>query len=275
MSKPFSVVIPVKDDVTNLRRCLAQLKGVEHVLVVGSGDGDRSEAVCRELGVTYIAFHWDGQFPKKRNWVLGNHTFETEWVLFLDADEFVSQAFLEELEQTLPDTPHAGFWLQYTNHFMGKPLRAGDPCPKLALFRVGAGEYERIEEASWSKLDMEVHEQPVLSGSTGHIHTRITHQDYRGLAHWIAKHNEYAEWEAHRYLDLKSGGTLNGRPLSPRQQTKYRHLAKWWFPCAYFMGAYFYKLGFRDGLAGFRVAFLKAQYFYWIRLKIRELEDGS
>ena len=34
---------------------------------------------------------------------------------------------------------------------------------KLALFRVGEVEYERIEEDRWSQCDMEVHEHPVVT----------------------------------------------------------------------------------------------------------------
>lgn len=42
-----------------------------------------------------LNFAWDGHFPKKRNWVLRNYTFNSDWVLFLDADEFVADASLQ------------------------------------------------------------------------------------------------------------------------------------------------------------------------------------
>lgn len=264
----LTVVIPVKQDAAALRLCLAHLQACQHVLVVGSGEGDCAEVVAREAGREYQAFHWDGNFPKKRNWVLRHHAFSTPWVLFLDADEYPTAAFWDEVRQALPGTPHAGFWLNYINYFMEKPLRHGDPCPKLALFRVGAGEYERIEEDSWSHLDMEVHEHPILTGSVGEIKAPIDHRDFRGLAHWITKHNAYADWEAGRYRQLQSAGASAWAKLTPRQQRKYRHMAKWWFPLAYFFAAYVIKRGFLDGWAGWQVALMKAQYFYWITLKI-------
>jgi len=40
---------------------------------------------------------------------------------------------------------------------------------KLAPFRVGVGEYERIDEDHRSALDMEIHEHPVLTDSTGEM----------------------------------------------------------------------------------------------------------
>jgi hypothetical protein len=159
-------------------------------------------------------------------------------------------------------------------------LRGGDAFRKLALFRVGAGEYEKIEEDNWSHLDMEVHEHPVLEGSIGEISAPIEHNDFRGLKHYIAKHNEYSSWEAARYLRLAgceggNVGRFEGQEwenLTARQKKKYGNLAKWWFAPAYFMVSYFLKKGFIDGAVGFHFSLLKAVYFYQIRLKIREAQ---
>jgi hypothetical protein len=218
-----------------------------------------------------LDFAWDGQFPKKRNWVLRNYAFDTDSALFLDADEFVTDAFVAELQRTLPSTDCVGFWLNYERWFLGKQLKHGDEFLKLALFRVESGEYERIEESSWSGLDMEIHEHPVLEGSKGEIKAPIEHNGYRGLKHYIAKHSEYASWEAAPYLQLMGrvvraeGGDLKPEAstqtsnlqsvssshsslqsqassfaqLTPRQQKKYRHIAKWWAAPAYFIRGYF------------------------------------
>ena len=53
---------------------------------------------------------------------------------------------------------------------------------KLALFRIGCGEYEQFPEEKWSRLDMEVHEHPVLNGTTGEIRTRLRHHDRGPMA---------------------------------------------------------------------------------------------
>lgn len=140
---------------------------------------------------------------------------------------------------------------------------------------VGAGEYEKIEEDTWSHLDMEVHEHPVLHGSIGEIHAPIEHNDFRGLKHYIAKHNEYSSWEAARYLRLVDEKGPEWEGLTERQKKKYRNLAKWWFAPAYFMATYILKKGFVDGAAGLNFALLKAIYFFQIRLKIKEAHKGS
>lgn len=268
----LTIVFPVKNEAENLHHAIPMVRKLGRVLVVDSKSTDSTASVARELGAEVLQFDWNGRFPKKRNWVLQNYEFETDWVLFIDADEFVSEAFVKEVKKAIKNSPHVGFWLNFENYFMGKCLQHGDPMKKLALFRVGSGEYERIDECSWSHLDMEVHEHPVLQGSVGEIITPIVHNDYRGLRHYITKHNEYSEWEARRYLKLKETGRKDWDRLNKRQQFKYRNLAKWWFAPFYFLVSYLYKGGFRDGAGGLRFAVMKAIYFYQIRLKILEHE---
>lgn len=292
----ITVIFPVKNEAENLRRAIPRVQELGPVVVVDSGSTDATCDVAQQLGAKVLQFEWNGQFPKKRNWVLRNYDFKSDWVLFLDADEFVSPEFVTEVREAIKTTEHVGFWLNFENHFMGRKLRGGDPFKKLALFRVGAGEYEKIEEDSWSHLDMEVHEHPILEGSIREIKAPIEHNDFRGLKHYIAKHNEYSSWEAARYVRLQGqinkadqvSATSNQQSeiknhelpqrgsewegLTERQKKKYRHLAKWWFAPAYFLATYFLKKGFLDGAVGFHFALMKAIYFYQIRLKILELK---
>ena len=271
----ITIVIPVKNEAKNLLRCIEAVRSIGPVVVVDSGSTDDTQAVAKAAGAEVLNFQWDGQFPKKRNWTLRNYDFKTEWVLFLDADEFVSPEFIQELQVAIQSTEHVGFWLNFSNYFMGQQLRGGDAFLKLALFRVGAGEYEKIDEDNWSHLDMEVHEHPVLEGSIGEIQSPIEHNDFRGLKHYIAKHNEYSSWEAARYFRLRENNGVRSESaewqgLTDRQKKKYSNLAKWWFAPAYFIVSYFLKKGFIDGAVGFHFSLLKAVYFYQIRLKILE-----
>lgn len=266
----ITVVVPVKNEEKNLPQCLKALSGLNHVVVVDSGSSDRTEAIAREFGAEFLHFQWDGHFPKKRNWTLRNHPFKTPWVLFLDADEYVSPQFLEEIERVLPTTKHTGFWLTYHDYFQRRHLAHGVPFRKLALFRVGHGEYEKIEEDRWSILDMEIHEHPVIEGSTGIIEGPINHRDFRGFSHYVKKHTDYAIWEAARYWRLRESGSYEASHLSKRQRIKYRYIVAWWFAPMYFFVSYFMKLGFLDGRPGLNFSICKFFYFFQIRQLILE-----
>ena len=267
---PVTIVVPVRNEERNLPGCLRRLDRFEEVVVADSGSTDRTPEIAREHGVGLIDFRWNGKFPKKRNWVLRNYEFKTPWVMFLDADEFVDDSFCDQLERILPTTECAGFWLTYRNWFMGRQMLHGTPFRKLALMRVGAGEYERIDEDSWSRLDIEVHEHPILDGEAGEIDAAIDHRDYKSLEHYIARHNEYSSWEARRFMEISRDADLGDLPLTDRQRAKYRALDKWWCAPAYFLDSYVRRLGILDGRVGFHFALMKAVYFWQIRLKILE-----
>lgn len=272
---PVSVCIPVRNEELNLPACLAALGGFDDIVVVDSQSTDRTPEIATRSGAKVLQFQWDGCFPKKRNWALRTHTFKHPWVLFLDADERVSPAFVEELRNTLPNTKHTGFWISFTNWFMGRPLHHGDVFRKLALFRTDAGEYEQFPENSWSSLDMEVHEHPVLKGTTGSITARLEHRDFRDLKAYLARHNEYSSWETRRFVWLKTAGELAWEELNARQKFKYKHLHRWWFAWFYWLVVVGPKLAFLDGFAGMTLAAMKRRYFSEIRLKIIESQNRT
>jgi glycosyltransferase involved in cell wall biosynthesis len=268
---PITVVIPVRNEERNLPRCLQELDAFAEVVVVDSSSTDRTRQIAEGAGAKVINFAWQGGFPKKRSWVLLTYRFSTDWVLFLDADEQLTEASVQEMRSGIADRRYVGFWLNYTNHFLGCVLRFGVPQRKLALMRVGAGLFERIDDANWSDLDMEVHEHPVLEGAVGEIRAPIDHADFRGLHHFVARHNAYSTWEANRYAQMMSNPAAC-QHFSKRQRMKYRFMTQWWFPFAYFLFTYIVRGGFLDGRAGFVYAAFKADYFLQIQEKIAELK---
>lgn len=267
---PISVVIPVKDEEANLGRCLERLGRFVEVVVVDSASTDRTPEIARAHGARLINFRWDGKYPKKRNWLLLNHIFSSEWVLFLDADESVDDRFCESADTAVRKGGYNGFWLNYTNHFIGRTLHHGLPQRKLAMFRIGCGLYERIDEDAPSRLDMEIHEHPIVEGPVGEIAARIDHNDERGLSKFIERHRDYALWEVRRAALLRTGDAARPRRLTDRQRFKYRHLHKWWYPWFYFVYSYVVRGGFLDGSAGFYYAFYKLWYFQTIHLLVGE-----
>lgn len=266
---PVTVAIPVKNEEANLSKCLERLGRFAEIVVIDSGSTDQTREIAKNFGARVVGFSWDGKYPKKRNWFLLNAPPQQPWVLFLDADEFVDDAFCDALDAALAQNNQNGYWLTYTNYFLGKPLRHGLAQRKLALFRVGEALYEKIEEDGWSQLDMEIHEHPIVEGTVGEITAPIDHRDYKGLGKFIEKHRDYALWEARRYAKLQESA-LASRHFTSRQRFKYRHLAQWWYPWFYFGFTYFAKLGFLDGAAGLHYAAYKAWYFQTIRLLIQE-----
>lgn len=271
---PVTVAIPVLNEEANLILCCQRLSRFAEVIVVDSGSTDRTREIAQDVGARIVDFKWDGRYPKKRNWFLINSPPAQPWVLFLDADEYVDDAFCEAVSAAIASGRCNGYWIPYTNYFLGRALRHGIGQRKLALFRVGHALYEKIEEDGWSRLDMEIHEHPIVDGQVGEISVPIDHRDDKGVARFLEKHIDYARWEARRFIKLQNDPNA-WRHFTRRQKFKYRHLAKWWYSLFYFVFTYILKRGFLDGGAGFHYAFYKAWYFHTIRLLIREQSSNG
>ena len=267
MNMNVTVIIPVKNDSINLSKSLPTLSGFDQVMVVDSNSSDNSVKIASKFNCEIYQFEWDGNFPKKRNWALQNLPIRNPWVLFLDSDEFMTEAFRKELTKKIQDPKVDGYWVRFTNNFMGRELKHGDSFSKLALIRLGKGKYEYIEEHNWSKLDMEVHEHIVVDGKEGRIKAKLIHKDFKSLEKYIERHNEYSSWEARRFIQLSKVGD---EQFSTRQKLKYALLKVGLLPWIYFIGSYIFKLGFLDGKEGLHFALYKMFYFLQVQGKIRE-----
>jgi len=267
----LTIAIPIKNEAKLLQGCIDAIGKdfVQKIVIIDSGSTDESLAIAKANNIEVIQFNWNRQFPKKRNWFLQNHKPQTKWILFLDADEYITDAFKNEVSINLNNSNKVGYWLTYSRYFLEKKLKGGYPLLKLALFQVGAGEYEKIEENNWSQFDMEIHEHPILIGNIGKIKSEIDHLDFRSISHYISKHNEYASWEAQRILK-----SLNDKKISAtwtwKQKLKYKLMLTPFIGPLYFLGSYFLLAGFRDGSRGFAFSILKAAYFTQVYCKIVE-----
>lgn len=270
----LTIAIPVKNEEKNLLDCLKAIGNdlAQHIILIDSGSTDSTKDIAKSNGVEAIDFVWNGKFPKKRNWFLRNHDIKTKWILFLDADEYLTEDFKKELRDKLSSEDNIGYWLNYTIYFMGKKLKGGYPLKKLALFQVGAGEYERIDEDMWSNLDMEVHEHPIIKGNIGTIESKIDHRDFRGISHYVAKHNEYASWEAYRFIKTFNEEDAKAK-WTWKQKIKYKLMRSSIIGPIYFLGSFFFYGGWKDGATGFAFAILKMSYFTQIYCKIVELSQ--
>jgi len=268
----ITIAIPIKNEALLLQGCLDAIGKdfAEKIVIIDSGSTDNSLEIAKKNNIEVLDFKWNGQFPKKRNWFLQNYSPKTKWVQFLDADEYLTEDFKNEIRKAILDEVKVGFWLTYTRYFLGKKMKGGYPLRKLALFRVGSGEYERIEENNWSTLDMEIHEHPILDGKTGVIKSEIDHLDFRGISHYVIKHNEYASWEAERIMKMGANSEIK-KQWTWKQKMKYKLMLTPFIGPAFFLGSYFLLGGFRDGSRGLAFSILKASYFTQVYCKIKEL----
>src|SRR5919199_6933215 len=278
-----SVLIPAKNEEANLPACLESLSRADEVFVVDSQSSDRSVEIAEQYGATVVQFHFDGRWPKKKNWSLENLPFRHQWVLIVDCDERIPPELWDEIATAIQNPDYDGYYLNRKVFFLGKWIRHGGKYPdwNLRLFKHKKGRYENLKtEEIRNTGDNEVHEHVILEGSSGYLKNDMLHIDFRDIYHWLERHNRYSNWEARVYLNLLNSkyesGTIGASLWGNAVQRK-RFLKKLWVrlpfkPTLRFILFYIIQLGFLDGKAGYIYGRLLSQYEYQIGVKLYELQ---
>lgn len=279
---PVSVLIPAKNEEANLPACLESVAIASEIFVVDSQSSDRSVEIAEKFGAKVVQFHFQGGWPKKKNWALENLPFANEWVLIVDCDERITPELWAEIAQAIKHPENAGYYINRKVFLLGKWIKHGGRYPdwNLRLLKHEKGRYENLNTEDVANTgDNEVHEHIILNGKSAYLKNDMLHIDFRDIFEWLARHNRYSNWEARVYYNILTGQnkneTIGGKMLGDAVQRK-RFLKQIWVrlpfkPLIRFILVYFIQLGFLDGKAGYIYARLISQYEYNIGVKLYEL----
>ena len=262
---PVSVIVPVKNEAENLERCLPALAWADEVFVVDSQSTDATAEVAASFGAEVVQFHFNGRYPKKKNWALDNLPFRNEWVLIVDADEVVGAELACEIATRIARDEADGFYLNSRYYFLGRHIRhcGYSSCWNLRLFKHRLGRYEKIPDGTGGRAgDNEAHEHVELEGRVIRLSNELLHHAYPTVAVWVEKHNRYAIWEAalaDRVIKEPIPHNIGGVQRFKRRLKKIAWRLPF-RPLARFLYAYVVRLGFLDGKPGLYFCGLLAFY---------------
>lgn len=265
LKAPVSVIVPVKNEADNLRRCLPALAWVDEVFVVDSQSSDDTAEVAAMFGAAVVQFYFNGTYPKKKNWALENLPFRNQWVLIIDADEVVGCDLAGEIAQRIATTETEGYYLNSNYFFLGRRIRhcGYSECWNLRLFKHRLGRYEKMPDHTGGRAgDNEAHEHVELDGRAMRLHYELEHHAYPTIATWVEKHNRYAVWEAamyDRFLSEPIPAAI-GRGKRLKRWLKRIYLRLPLRPLVRFLYSYVFRLGFLDGKPGLVFCTLLAFY---------------
>ena len=280
---PITVLIAVKNEESNLPKCLASLGCAERIVLIDSSSTDATAEIAAEYGAEIVQFDYRGGYPKKRQWALNEIFVESGWILLLDADEVVPNIVWQEIMAAIakPSAPDA-FLMTKGFHFLGKRfLFGGFSHSAVLLFRNGVAEFEELDISIETGLDMEVHERVLVNGRVGTISTPLIHEDFKGLKAYIERHNQYSSWEAGvRYSSLNKGvygpksiqSNLFGNTQERRRFLKNIAIRMPFEPVLWFVYHYIFRLGFLEGRRGLIASQIRSAYISQARAKLYELE---
>jgi glycosyltransferase involved in cell wall biosynthesis len=272
---PVSVIVPIKNEAENLKRCLESVRWADEIFVVDSQSTDGSVAMAEGLGATVVQFQFKSPWPKKKNWALENLPFKNEWIFILDADEVLPPEAAAEFASAVANAGDiAGYWINRRFFFLGRWLKHSYyPNWNLRLFRHSLGRYEKLTEAETHSGDNEVHEHVVVKGATARLNVEMDHHAFPSVEVFVEKHNRYSNWEARVATDGRLAARENFAHehvnLRRRLKSLSQHLP--FRPLLRFLYIYIWQKGFLDGRDGYYFARLHATYEFLSVAKTYEL----
>jgi glycosyltransferase involved in cell wall biosynthesis len=276
MTAPLvTTVIPTLDERIHVVRSVESALPLGPAFVVDSGSSDGTRELAESAGASVVEHAWEG-FAAQKNWALGHLPIETEWVLMLDADEFLTDRLRAEIIAVLsgPDTVD-GYLVPRWNIFMGRLLKHAwwYPDYQLRLFRRGAGRFEQRS----------VHEHVIVTGNVGILAEASYHENLKGIDAFIRRHERYAALEAdeigrHRHRDRR--GRRAGRLLGSKQERRRALKMDVWYrlparPLLRFIWMFIVRRGFLDGREGLIYCELISAYEAMIDAKLLELQKSA
>ncbi len=266
MSIPVTAIIITKNEEKRLPDCLRALAEFQEILVVDSASRDKTAEVALAHGARVVAFTWNGQYPKKRQWTLENAAIKTDWILFVDADEIVTPALVHEIAALFAEQPAcAGYFIEGRYRAGGKLLNFGIRNRKIVLFNRHAFAFPVVDDLDIPGMgEIEGHYQPLpllQDARIGGLASFMIHDALDDARAWAFRHEKYARWEA----GMNRKDAWPEDPVAWRQKAKAGLRRAKFRPEIMYLVSYIAKAGFLDGKRGLEFAKSRYRYYDMIR----------
>lgn len=263
----LTVLVLTFNEELHLARCLQSILPLTNdIVVVDCFSQDKTIAIAKQYGVRVLERAWENNHSTQVNWALSQLPADTEWVMRIDADEYLTPDLITQIKEVLPtlasDVDGVSCIRQMV--FQGKLIEHGGVGANrvMRIFRYGKGQ----SEARW------MDEHIKIGGRSVNLSGVLIDDNLRPLSWWIEKHNNYASREAVDLLNLKYGFSGTNSVASLKSSTSigtkrwikeniYAKLPGGLRAWTYYVWRYIFMMGFLDGAKGAQFHFLQALWY--------------
>lgn len=231
----LSALIITYNEIGYIEKCIESVSFADEIIVVDSYSTDGTYEYLLNHPKVKVIQNPFKNFTVQKSFTLKQAT--NDWVLFLDADEVVTNELQNEISNTINDTPdHVAYWFYRKFMFQNERLRfSGWQTDKnYRLFRKSKVNFsdKRI-----------VHETLDIKGTSGKFKNKLTHYCYKN-------------YEVYKGKMLMYGRLKAKEAFSKNKRFSYTLLVI--KPMWKFFNSYFIRLGFLDGKKGMVICYLDA-----------------
>lgn len=244
-SIPVSAFIITLNEEENIGACLDRLVEFDEVIIVDSGSTDATLAIAESYPNVRASFNaWPG-FSEQKSHAMS--LCSNQWVVNVDADEILTDAYLDEVRRIVSENRVDGLESNRTLYRWGvRPRHFGGDDRLVRLFRKDKAHYE----------SRRVHESITVAGEIATTDATIIHNENLTFSQRVDKSNKYSEAKARDKFD-------KGHRASALTVFVI-------FPLT-FLQVYLFKGHFLDGVGGLMTAMNASYYNFMKYAKLREM----
>ncbi len=251
MARPsLSLIVITRDNARTLKRCLDSADFVDEKILFDSGSRDETLAIAKAAGCRITQTADFPGFSAQKQRALEQAT--GDWVLALDADEWIEAALRAEMLAALEAPGEAaGFDMPRQSSFCGRMLRHGD---------WGRDRVVRLVRRTSARYGGGlVHDRIQVDGPVRALASPLMHEAVFDLDHALWRMNYYSTLTAGERHEAGRGATLAGA-LGHGFWTFFR--------------SFVIRGGFRDGSEGFFQALTAGEGSLYRYAKLMMLNRG-
>ena len=186
---PISCFVIAQDEADRIANTIESvIDFVDEVIVIDSGSTDGTQDLAKQLGCKVFFNKWSGYGPQKR---FGEDCARNEWLLNLDADEYLSDEIKSEILQTFDDNNNNYNFFSmkvtpiYPNWKRPRLFSASHQCVR--LYNKNFGRFSKSP----------VHDSVQTNNSKiFYFKNHIYHNSVRSFKHLIEKENSYIQLQS-------------------------------------------------------------------------------
>ncbi len=260
----ITAVVLTKNEEKNIERCLESISFCDEIIVVDDYSTDKTIERIHDAGNAYIRSaqkkykifqrKLNDDFAQQRNF--GQNKVSNEWILFIDADEEVTQELKKEIHRlvTTESRDTNAYFLKRRDYFWGQELKYGEirKARNQGIVRL-----VKKNSGTWMGT---IHEVFHTANNIGQLNGFLNHYPHPTLKKFINDINHYSTIRAEELF--KRGIKVNIFEII-------------FFPFGKFIYNYFFNFGFLDGPGGFTYAFLMSFHSFLVRAKLYQITHSK
>ena len=247
----MSAIIITKNEEKNIKNCLSCLDWVDEIIIVDSNSSDKTREISKKTGAKIYICSKES-FDERRN--LGKKKAQNEWLLYVDADERVSDKLKKEILTKIKNPEgNSAFEIPRLNIFFGRPMKHGGWYPNYQT--------RLIRKSNLQHWFGKIHESPRIKGKIGKLKNHFVHLSHRSIKESFEKSAVWTQMEADLFIKAS------------HPPIKVYHLIK--VPLSEFINRVFIKKGFLDGTVGWLEGAIQAFNKFLVYGQIWEKQQKS